>query len=124
MQATGSGRRARRLTVAASVLAVGALVSLSARPEAAFTEFLAFALVAVCAAVFMSRAGALVLTVGMAALSVSSNHEIAASVSPTGRALGTFALVILLFVVAVAGVVLDLAVRLLWLAAHTRRPAE
>jgi hypothetical protein len=124
MKVTGFERRTRRWTTAVAVLAVGTLASLSAHPGAAFEEFLAFAFVAVCAFVFLSRVGALMLAVGMAAFSVWNNHDIAASASPTGRALGTAVLVILLFVVAVAGVIVDLAVRLLWLAAHRRPPLE
>ncbi len=60
----------------------------------------------------------------MAALAFSSNRDIAATPGPTGREIGTGALIIILFVVAVLGVVIDLVVGLVWRSTRWRPPVE
>ncbi len=116
-------RRARR-TTALVVLAIGALVSLTAGGAAAFPEFVSFLVVALCAAFFLSRAGALALALAMAALAVSSNRDLAASPGPTGREIGTGVLILLLFAVAVLGIMVDLVVGLVWRSARRGPPVE
>ena len=116
-------RRGRR-TTALAVVAIGVLVALTARSVAALPELGSFLLVAACAAFFLSRAGALVLAVGMAILAVAGNRDIASSPGPTGREIGTAALIFLLFAVAVLGVCVDLVVGLVWRSTRRRPPAE
>ena len=114
----------RRRTTALVVLAAGAVVSLTAGVEAAFLEFVAFALVALCAALFLTRAGAIVLTLGMALLAVSSNQAIASTPGPTGREIGTATLIVLLYVIAVIGVCVDAVAGLVWRSTRWRPPSE
>jgi hypothetical protein len=114
----------RRRTTALVVLAAGVLVSLTADVDAASLELVAFAFVALCAAVFLTRPGALILTLGMALLAVSSNQDIASTPGPTGREIGTATLIALLYVIAVIGVCVDAVAGLVWRSTRWRPPPE
>jgi hypothetical protein len=96
------------------VLGIGVLVAFSGGAGGVFGELPAFALVAVCTLLFLSRPGALVLVAAMAVLSVLSNHDIAGSTGPTGREMGFAVLFVVLLVIAVVGIVLDLVLGFLW----------
>jgi hypothetical protein len=119
---THVGRR-RRSATALAVLGVGAAVSLSGGAAGVFAEFPAFAFLSLCAFFFASRGGTIVLVAVMAALSVLTNQDVSTSSGPTGREIGLGILFVLLFLIAVAGVVLDLVVGLVWRSAHSRSPA-
>jgi hypothetical protein len=104
----------RRRNTALTVLGIGVLVALSGGAGGVLAELPAFALVSVCARLFLSRAGALVLVAGMAVLSGLSNYDIAGSAGPTGREIGFAVLFVLLLVIAVVGIVLDSVAAFVW----------
>jgi hypothetical protein len=111
-----------RGATAIGVAAAGVAASLSALSGAALMELVPFLFVSVCALLLASRTGALVLTLVMAVLAVWSNHDISASASPTGRAIGTSVLIFLLFVIAIVGICVDIVAGLAWRSAHWRAP--
>jgi hypothetical protein len=113
-------------TTAIIVVALGVPASLSAPSGSALAELTAFALVAACAVLFLSRVGTLVLALGMTVLAVWGNYDISAVPlsHPTGAALGTAAFLFLLFIVAVVGIGVDLTARLVWIALHWEPPTE
>ena len=109
---------------ALAALGIGALVAFSGGAAGLIAEFPAFAFVSVCALLFLSRTGALLLVAAMAVLSVVGNHDIAGSAGPTGRAIGFGVLFVLLIVIAVVGVVLDYVLRFVWRSARWHSPID
>jgi hypothetical protein len=111
----------RRTATALAVFAVGSVISVWGGTDGKPAEFPAFALLAVCAFVFMSRTGTLITFAVIAILSASNNYS-QSSEGITAREIGSFMLLFLLIAIVVIGAVVDLVLRLTWRSTRSLPP--